>query len=90
MQRIKYTKTNLGLQAIVYDIYARKVTVYIVQANTLNCKIKRAQTSDYTIDEKVVCFEIESLQNAKRKARKILKNSFEVNLQDEVRNKLCI
>ena len=41
MQRIRYTKINLGLKAVIYDIYARKIEIFIVQGSTNNCKIKR-------------------------------------------------
>jgi len=90
MQRIKYIKINNCLRAIIYDIYARKVEIYIVQGTSINCKIDRAQFSDYLIDAKTINFSLKSLQNAKRKVRKILKEEFEVNLGDEVRSKLCI
>ena len=90
MKRIKYQKIGMGLKAIIYDIYARKIEIYIIQSSTNNCKIKRAQVSDYVIDAKQIDFSLTSLQNAKRRVRKILREEFEVNLGEEVRNKLCI
>lgn len=90
MKRIKYTKMNNCSRAVIYDIYLRKIVVYIVQGTSINCKIERKQCSDYTIDEKSINFSLKSLQNVKRKVRKILKEEFEVNLGEEIRSQLCI
>lgn len=84
MQRIKYAYSLLGLQVEINDIYARKIKVHIVTVTEKKyCKIKRT-------DGKKMFFYFKSLQNAKRKVRKILKEEFEVNLKDEVRSVLCV
>ncbi len=82
MQRIKYTKTHNNLiSAVVQNIYGKRVWINI-------CLIPVKVNIMY--EDTIINFEQKSLQNAKRKVRKILKEEFEVNLQDEVRSKLCI
>ena len=90
MQRIKYVNFGKFYRAEIRDIYARKVDIYISAGKSIHCIIKRSQVSDYVPDAKIKEFTLTSLQNSKRKVRKILKEEFEVNLGDEVRSKLCI
>ena len=85
MQRIKYeTLTKNILRAEIRNIYSKQIIVRITkfEENQYYVEITGPKT-DKT-------FDIKSLQNAKRKVRKILKEEFEVNLQDEVRKVLCI
>lgn len=88
MQRIKYYKRSNVLEAEIYDIYAKRVLVriYTRYEEILGKYYFISIGSQYRNTQ----LETSSLQNAKRKVRKILKEEFEVNLQDEVRSKLCI
>lgn len=85
MIRINYiihdkTKTT----AFVYNYIAQKVFVTILK-NDVGFKTYLS-CPEMNKDLK---FNLKSLQNTKRKIRKLLKNEFNVNLQDEVRNVLC-
>lgn len=84
MQRIKYTLLleKRGLRTEIYDIYARKIIIEFIGSSPVKVSISRG--------DKIIMFNQSSLQNAKRKVRKILQEEFEVNLGDEVRSKLCI
>lgn len=84
MQRIKYNKYGNQLYCRIYDIYARPVNIHIEEYR------KKYSVIIARKDKTETSFELSSLQNAKRKVRKILKEEFEVNLGDEVRSKLCI
>lgn len=89
MQRIKYTYYSKDyLSAEIFDIYARKVEI-LIQGNPSTYAVHITRYTKNSIDKREK-FEQKSLQNAKRKVRKILKEEFEVNLGDEVRSKLCI
>lgn len=86
MQRIKYEKWGKELKVTIYDIYANKIYVSVEILERLICiEIKKIGGNQLEKE-----FQTQSLQNAKRKVRKILKEEFEVNLDDEVRSKLCI
>ena len=94
MQRIKYKIKGPFLVSEIQDIYARPSVIEIVKDFTKPNKVYminifRVKTSKEEI-KKAVKFTQTSLQNAKRKVRKILKEEFEVNLRSEVRSKLCI
>ena len=94
MKRIKYTIEKPFIMAKLQDIYARTIIIQIVQNITKKdddyvvCIFRRTQQENEK--RKVVKFTQKSLQNAKRKVRKILKEEFEVNLGEEVRSVLCI
>ena len=85
MQRIKYVKLNKNIiRAEVPNIYGKWIIARIT-------KFKENQfLIEITAPNGDKSFDSQSLQNAKRKVRKILKEEFEVNLGDEVRSKLCI
>lgn len=84
MQRIKYKKNRDKLESRIFDIYGKQIKVQIQTIeNGFYIEITRLY------NWKIETFELKSLQNAKRKIRKILKEKFEVNLHNEIRSKIC-
>lgn len=85
--RIKYVTMSGFYGAKITNIFGREVTITITKNSPHKVSItKLNDTENGLVIRK---FEQESLQNAKRKVRQILTNEFDVNLGDEVRNKLC-
>jgi hypothetical protein len=82
--RIKYTKNSEGLMARLFNIYGNEVIVKIKPSEVNILMIQKSTV------KKNLKFSRKSLQTAKRKVRKILKEEFEVNLMDEIRKEICI
>lgn len=79
--RIKYDSLCGFLVSNNVNIYGKMVIVSISNSTPHKIKISTAL--------RVVEFKQKSIQQAKRKIRKMLREEFEVNLGDEVRSKAC-
>ena len=91
MKRIKYVQNDILFAAVIYNIYAEKIIVFIHKPNEYrNEFIAYITINKGLINDTKQIYQGLSLQNAKRKVRKILKEEFEVNLGEEVRSVLCI
>lgn len=70
--------------ARLFNIYGNEVIVKIKPSEVNILMIQKSTV------KKNLKFSRKSLQTAKRKVRKILKEEFEVNLMDEIRKEICI
>lgn len=85
--RIKYIIIAGFYGAKVTDIFGREVTIAISKTSPHKVSISKLNTDKTGLSSRK--FEQKSIQQAKRKIRKILREEFEVNLGEEVRSKAC-
>ena len=85
MQRLKYINEDAFIYCETHDIFNNRVLVTISKGSPRVIIITKSRGTR-EMQKRVV--ELVSLQGAKRRVRKLLKEEFEVNLREEVRKVL--